>query len=309
MFANSLLERLERRKVLVKMFADDLVIASGDADETQRALTTMSIWCEENSMSVNVEKTKIVKFRKAGPQGKKQLYINRIPVEIVQQFKYLGVVMQPALKFGEHVDSLLTRTATTIACLGNLRKLPVDLALKIFDIKIMPTIRYGMRSIAPRLAKTSMINLDRCKTLYLKAVLGLSRHTSNTFVLALVREKTLCEDLSGMGYKFEPWSDYMANIETRRSNYREQEYETGPAFSQEDWKLENRIDRAEICRTTYHGYHHKLCTKEDFYTKPDDRCSCKYCGKKKIDRMHILKCKHFDKMSIRRIVREVTKNC
>ena len=35
MFVNSLLERLEKRKVQAKMFADDLAIAAEDANEVQ----------------------------------------------------------------------------------------------------------------------------------------------------------------------------------------------------------------------------------------------------------------------------------
>ena len=100
--------------------------------------------------------------------------------------------MKPALRFSEHVENFLTRPAKAVTLLRKLRKLPSDLALKIFEMKIMPTIGYGMRCIAPRLAKTSVIKLDRCKTMHPRAVLGQSRHGSKTFVLALVGEKTLC---------------------------------------------------------------------------------------------------------------------
>ena len=61
-----------------------------------------------------------------------------------------------------------------------------------FEMKIMSIFRYGMECISPRLTMSSMLNLDRCKTLYLKAVLRLSNHTSNTFVLELTNQKSLC---------------------------------------------------------------------------------------------------------------------
>ncbi|XP_018494810.1 uncharacterized protein LOC108864181, partial [Galendromus occidentalis] len=131
MFLNSLLERLERRKVFVKMFADDLVIAGVDIDEVQISLSVLCI-C----------------------------------------FKYLGITMQPALSFSEHIEQLLTRTATTMACLGNVRRLPLELAIKIFNINIVPTITYGMTCISQRLSKTALLKLDKCKTLYLKSALG-----------------------------------------------------------------------------------------------------------------------------------------
>ena len=133
MFVNSLLERLERRKVLAKMFADDLVIAGEDADEVQRSLAALSIWCEENGILVNVETATIVKFRKAGAQGEMKLFIDRKQIEFVQHFKYLGIIMQPALRFNDRIEHRSTGTAAAIACLGNLRKLPIDLALKLIQ--------------------------------------------------------------------------------------------------------------------------------------------------------------------------------
>ena len=152
LFIDGLLQRLERRKVLAKMFADDLVLACVDAGELQRELSAVSIWCDENGMIVNTTKTKAVKFRKAGPTGKTKLYINRTPKEFVQSFKYLGITMQPALGFCMHVEQLQVRTASTIACLGNLRQIPLVLALKIFEMKIMSIVRCGMECISPRLS-------------------------------------------------------------------------------------------------------------------------------------------------------------
>lgn len=305
MFVNNLLERLEKRNVLVKMFADDLVIASVKKDELQRALATLSIWSEDNGMKINAEKTKAVKFRKAGATGKQKLYIQRKPIEFVPSFRYLGIVLQPALGFGEHVEQLLTRTATTIACLGNLQKIPLALAMKIFDLKIMPMIRYGMSAISKRLAKTTMHNLDRCKSLYLKSIMGLSRHTSNTFVLALAEQKTICETLKDMDYEFHEWEKYAEDIESKRSELRKKDFSAGPAFSRDDWKLSNRTDRAAICRLTYHGYHHKICTRGDFFDVVDKACSCTHCGQRPIDRYHVLSCKYFEGKTIARIVKEM----
>lgn len=307
LFINNLLTRLERRKILAKMFADDLVVASPDVEELQRALSALTIWCHENEMVINTEKTKAVKFRKAGATGKATLYINRTPIEFVQNFKYLGIIMQPALGFGNHVNELLTRTAKTIMCLGNLQKLPLTLAMKIYEIKIMPLIRYGMASISPKLAKCSMTVLDRGKLLFLKATLGLSKHTSNTFVLAMTGEKTLCENLKDMGYEFNEtaWKDYSDELERKRADFDIEEYAAGPAFHSEGWKLANRKNRAHTCRITYHGYHHKICTRKDFFVNYDESCTCKYCGEKRINRHHILKCTYFKDRTISEIVREI----
>ena len=159
-------------------------------------------------MKINADITKVMKLRKAGATGKQQLFMERKAIEFVPNLKYLGIVLQPALGFGDHVEQLVTRTATTIACLGNLQKIPLTLAMKMFDPKIMPMIRCGMTAISRRLAKTNMRNLDRCKSMYLKAVFGLRKHTSNTLVLDLANEKTICQTLRSMNYEFGDWEEY-----------------------------------------------------------------------------------------------------
>ena len=224
------------------------------------------------------------------------------------RFKYLGVLLQPALGLHDHIEELLERTAKTIMCLGNLQKLPLELAMKIFSLKIMPIVRYGLTNIAPKLAKTTMLNLDRCKTLYLKSTLGVSRHTSNSFVLALTEEQTLCEDLKEIGYEFGAWEEYVETQARRRQAHLERNFTAGPAFLRPDWKGSNRSDRARICRLTYHGYHHRICRDEDFFERIKESCTCKYCDQELIDRYHVLTCVHFKNLSTSGIVREI-QNC
>jgi hypothetical protein len=311
MFVNALLQKLEKRNTISIMYADDLAIAGPDADNVQSSLTSLANWCEEFGMTVNTEKSKVMKFRKAGAIGKRKLYLYRKPLELVSCYRYLGVMMQPALGFSTHVDHLLNKTATIIACIGPLQKLPLPLALKIFDIKVMPTITYGMTCISPRLSTTSMLNLDRCKSIYLKAVLGMSRHTSNTFVLMLTEEKTLCESLKDHGFNFgtEAWEGYAKSIEEKRNRYHAQKYSDGPAFKNNGWKTANRTDRQYLCRLTYHGFHHVICGEKDFYSRPEKTCFCIYCGDHKMDRLHILSCTYFNGKSLTRRVREILSNC
>lgn len=102
-------------------------------------------------MTVIVNKTKALKFQKAGLIGNCKLYVQRKPIKLVRSFKYVGIVMQPALGFSERIEQLQTGTATIATWLGNLQKLPLDLAMKIFEIRVMPSLRYGMNRItAPK---------------------------------------------------------------------------------------------------------------------------------------------------------------
>ena len=221
------------------------------------------------------------------------------------------MILQPALGFRDHVDHLLNKTATAVACLGNLQKLPLLLALRLFEMKLMSMIRYGLSCIADKLSLSAMVHLDRCKTVYLKSALGMSKHSSNTFVLELTGQRTLCEDLSHMGYRFQPdtWIIYTLLIAAKRAKLSEKDLMTGPAFSSHGWKNANRKDRSAVCRLTYHGFHHHICARKDFYAQADDLCICIYCGERRIDRLHLLLGTYFTGLALTNRVREVTKNC
>ena len=104
-------------------------------------------------MKVNAEKTKAMKFR-----------IQKKTIGFVRSSKYLGIVLRPALGFGDQVEQLVNRTAKTIACLGNLQRVSLAMSARISDLEITPMIRYGMASISKRLSKTATQNLERCRS-------------------------------------------------------------------------------------------------------------------------------------------------
>ena len=84
-------------------FADDVCIAAEDPYQVQRTLSVLSIWCEDAGMRVNISNTKMMKFRQTGRLGKTTIFYQQRPIEIVSEFKYLGVTMQPGLGFSLHV--------------------------------------------------------------------------------------------------------------------------------------------------------------------------------------------------------------
>ena len=76
-----------------------------------------------------------------------------------------------------------------------LSKLPVSLAIKIFNSQIVPILLYGSEVWGPYMEKTfenwDETNIERTQTKYLKQVLGCSYQTSNN----LVRADTGCRPL------------------------------------------------------------------------------------------------------------------
>ena len=74
------------------LFADDTVTYSEDIQTQQKALDGLDQWCAENKISVNLQKTKAIKFRKGGRMAKTdQLFFRGEKVEFVNEYRYTSV--------------------------------------------------------------------------------------------------------------------------------------------------------------------------------------------------------------------------
>jgi hypothetical protein len=66
------------------------------------------VWCQENNLTLNVNKTKerIVDF---GKQQREQppIHIDGTVVEKVESFKFLGIHITDKLKWSAHTDSMV----------------------------------------------------------------------------------------------------------------------------------------------------------------------------------------------------------
>lgn len=95
----------------LQMYADDTVVwtyaatAALAAVKLTAALESITKWLEESGLSLNVSKTKAMFFhkkpRKMAPTA--DIFIKGVKVDVVSDFKYLGVVLDSNLNFKSHV--------------------------------------------------------------------------------------------------------------------------------------------------------------------------------------------------------------
>ena len=71
------------------------------------------MWCQENNLSLNVNKTNemIVDFRKQQREHH-PIHIKGAAVEKVESFKFLGVHITEKLKWSTHTDSVVKKGQT-----------------------------------------------------------------------------------------------------------------------------------------------------------------------------------------------------
>ncbi len=99
--------------VIVK-FADDTMVIGliTDNDETayREEVSTLTKWCQENHLSLNIDKTKelVVDYRRQSREHT-PITIDKTPVERVTSFKFLGFHITEDLTWSAHTDAVLKK--------------------------------------------------------------------------------------------------------------------------------------------------------------------------------------------------------
>ncbi len=112
--------------VIVK-FADDTTVIGliTDNDETayREEVSTLTKWCQEKHLSLNIDKTKelVVDYRRQSREHT-PITIDKTPVERVTSFKFLGVHITEDLTWSAHTDAVLKKAHQRLFFLRRLRK-------------------------------------------------------------------------------------------------------------------------------------------------------------------------------------------
>ena len=72
------------------MYADDVVILSESALGLQEKLKKLEAYCADWGLNVNIDKTKVMIFNKAGRVFKSNFVFQNATIECVSTYRYLG---------------------------------------------------------------------------------------------------------------------------------------------------------------------------------------------------------------------------
>lgn len=92
-------------------FADDYVMYANNQKELQKKLERLNEYCNENDLTLNVKKTKIIIFHKGNINLNKYkfTYLGE-EIEILNQFLYLGVLFSSSVSYNKHYRVKLTNS-------------------------------------------------------------------------------------------------------------------------------------------------------------------------------------------------------
>ena len=104
-------------------YADDLVLLATSQEGLQSRLNLLKTYCEENKLTVNVSKSKVMRGSKRRKAQSVQLYYDSEPLECVDTFKYLGIEFNNLNNTGRAVEQLCKKAekARTVIDLHRLR--------------------------------------------------------------------------------------------------------------------------------------------------------------------------------------------
>ena len=150
------------------MYADDMVLASTSKTSLQITLDSLTEWAQTNDLTINGTKIVTMNFKRGGKQAAADtLYLEGRPLNSVKDFKYLGITLQPQGKtYTVHIKDKVAAAAAIIAMtdIKHLSKISLQTAMKIFKVKILPVITYGLNIIWQHLKKSNLKDIEKIKS-------------------------------------------------------------------------------------------------------------------------------------------------
>ena len=192
-----------KNKINALMYADDLVLISRSKEGLQQQIDGLQEYCLKWKLNINIKKTKSMVFNRGNNIIKTTFKIGGCPIENVKSFTYLGFnISAKNCSFQNMTNDLSIKANRVIFAIKRkvkLSKLPMKLALRIFNSQIVPILLYGSEVWGPYMNFTyetwDKCNIERVHTQFLKQELGCAFQTSNNMVRADTGSRPLINTL------------------------------------------------------------------------------------------------------------------
>ena len=139
---------VDGRTVSSLLYADDIVMLAHSEADLQVMLDYVNDWSKKWRVLVNVNKTKIVHFRKTRvPQSNVIFKLGNDNLEYVKEYKYLGVILTEHLDFSKTAEILSEAAGRALGAIINKYKninfMGIDTYTKLFVSHIIPILHYS----------------------------------------------------------------------------------------------------------------------------------------------------------------------
>ena len=184
------------------LYADDTAILANSAENLQIALNSLLNYCNTNHLNVNIQKSKILIFHR-GRLTQPILFYNNEPLEIVKEFKYLGITFSPQLSFTKHLSNMIAIANSKIGFLFHslqLKNLNLSTILQIFFCFIWPIFTYGCHIWLSSYSNSIANTLNSVFTKYLKRYLCIPKFSNNSITHFITNTLPLMDHIKQFAY-------------------------------------------------------------------------------------------------------------
>ncbi len=174
----------EAKNIMILMYADDVAEGANAVKKLQDMIDVLNEFCLKWGLRVNMDKTRIVVFRRGGKIKKNEKWqLNGADIVVVPMYKYLGIVFTCQLNWGKAVYTLSMQARKAIGMINSYSikcgGLPVKIAFQLFDKMVVPIMLYGSEVWGYKYYKV----IEDVQTYFCKILLGLPKQTSNNAVM------------------------------------------------------------------------------------------------------------------------------
>lgn len=157
-YINSLVSQIKESRIgvdidgdiiAILLYADDIVLIAESKEDLQRLLNILHHWCQQYAMSVNIEKSKVVHFRKGPsiPRSEGPFCLGDKELEVVEKYRYLGLVITEYLDMNvtaKSVSQAAHRALGMLIAKGRAHgSFPYEVFTKLYNSLVQPIIDYG----------------------------------------------------------------------------------------------------------------------------------------------------------------------
>ena len=132
-------------KIIVLLYADDTVLFAESRKEMQILINDFSSYCKTWKLTINNDKTKLLVFGNKHNR-KYKIFLNKTLLEMVEGYKYLGVMFSKTRSFKLAKTHLVEQARKALFSLyQKIRNLdlPIDCQIKLFDNTVLPILTYA----------------------------------------------------------------------------------------------------------------------------------------------------------------------
>jgi hypothetical protein len=164
-------------------YADDIISYITGVDATsqlpQQIVDAVQKWCDDNQMRLNTGKCKVMTFNPSNIDQKPALKLNNTELEIVPNYKYLGIEITTKLDNEKQWDRVCSLTSPNIFLLKQLKRngIAQPILINIYKSLVLSHYRYSS-VVLDSCSTASKTEMQRQQNRMLR-IIGLDQHTAS----------------------------------------------------------------------------------------------------------------------------------